>query len=388
MSSKTDEAEKKSHERDLRGLRVKQEEVVDTIVRLLPQSMNLETVELLDSRITAYIEHRQRMMEASSAFRAYEMPDIDQAFADKVEDDLLPKVADYVYDAVPVPGERGVIKTSGATNGVLFALLDIFQRIRRQARHICGVKIGQTEQKRLAGRLSGLAAFYHKQLKEQLSQGENPDISGISSDQFRLDVLRWVLEDLGEETAIKAVRTQANATARLAVRSAEDIVSNYFLKQDLDSQFEFSAVLANVDDLITLIKRVIEAEEQDRKDEPTIVQTLGSSLVATFIDDLGKTILAVFRDIDRKLELGSLTQNYLESNLTKAIRIYEFCHFVDHQYGQQVFRAVQRAITKKSREIFETLMRLESTAASQDDLARYQGYKRAVSDFLVTLADD
>lgn len=323
------------------------------------------------------------MMEASSAFRAYELPDIDKAFANKLEDNLLPKVADFIYDAIPVPGERGAVSTSGSTSGILLPLVDTFIRIRHEARHICGEKIGLGEQKRLAGRIAGIAAFYHKQLKRQLSQGENPDISGISYDQFRLDILRWVLEELGEETAIKAVRTQANATARLAVRSAEDIVKTYFLRRDLDSQFEFSAVLSNIDDLVTLVRRVIEAEEQDRRNEPTIVQTLGSDLVTTFIDDLGKTILAVFHQIERKLQQETLTQNYLESNLAKASRIYEFCYLVDRKYGEQVFRAVQRAITKKSREIFQTLVRLEASGEEE----KVHGFMKAVDEFLVTLTE-
>lgn len=61
MNSKTDAAERKAHERvQLRDLRVKQENVTDTIARVMGERLDNETVDQLNENITEYQAHRTR----------------------------------------------------------------------------------------------------------------------------------------------------------------------------------------------------------------------------------------------------------------------------------------------------------------------------------------
>ena len=116
-------------------------------------------------------------------------------------------------------------------------MLSVFQRIQSDGLKLCGHKVGQEENQKLAGRLAGLATHYSKHIKTQLGTGDAPDIAAITTDQLRLDILRWIIEELKVWSAIKAVKTHANATARSAIRSAEDVVNQYFTKRGLEREF-------------------------------------------------------------------------------------------------------------------------------------------------------
>ena len=317
------------------------------------------------------------------------MVDLDQQFANDLDSIVLPKLADCIRETIPVPGERSDIGVSGATNGIVFPLLTVFKRIRTDALKLCGLKVGEAENQKLAGRLAGLATYYSKHIKSQLETGESPDIAAITIDQLRLDILRWILEELKVQSAIKAVKTHANATARLAIRSAEHIVNQYFTKRGLEQEFDFSTVLVNLDDIVSLINRILEAEEEEKREkrkekreEAGLATTLGSDVVRSFVNSIGKTILAIFQDLEQKLADGTLTPQYMEAHMLKATNIYEFCHIVDRRYGEQVLLAVNKVIVTKSQKISQDLANMKEMG---DDLPHLDTYLKMISTFVNSL---
>ena len=152
----------------------------------------------------------------------------------------------------------------------------------------------------------------------------------------------------------------------------------------MDEQIEFSAVLSNIDDLVSLLNRIIEADKEDRSEEPGIVKTLGEGVVSSFVNSLGKTILAVFQDLDHKLSDGTLKPAYMEAHLNKAHKIYGFCRIVDQKYGKQVSMAVKRVIKSKSRDIMNTITNMKEMG---DDVPHLTTYTKLTMDFAQLLTE-
>ena len=360
-------------------LRKARDHVIHIARKELDKEISHANVQLLDAKLTESLEARQLLKKSRVAI---DLVDLDQQFSEDLDNIVLPKLADCIRETIPVPGERADIGVSGATNGIVFPLLTVFKRIRNDALKLCGHKVGEVENQKLAGRLAGLATYYSKHIKSQLETGETPDIAAITIDQLRLDILRWILEELKVQSAIKAVKTHANATARSAIRSAEGIVKQYFTKRGLEQEFDFSTVLANLDDIVSLINRILEADEEDRKEESGLSTSLGADVVSSFVNSIGKTILAIFQDLERNLIEGKMTHGYMEAHMKKAANIYEFCHIVDKRYGEQVLVAVNKVIVTKSEKITKDLINMKEMG---DDVPHLDTYLKIISNFVNTL---
>lgn len=347
----------------------------------LVKEISHKNVERLDARLTASLNARQKLRKSRYAF---DLVELDKRFAEDLNTIVLPRLAECIRETIPVPGERADTGVSGATDGIVFPLLTVFRRIQTDALKLAGQKLGEAENQKLAGRLADLATYYRKYIKEQLETGEAPDIAAITIDQLRLDILRWILEELKVQSAIRAVKTHANATARSAIRSAEHIVNRYFDERGLDREFDFATVLANLEDIVSLINRIIEADEEDWREESGLATALGSEIVLSFLNSIGKTVLAIFQDLERRLADGTLTPEYMDAHMKKASSIYVFCRLVDERYSKQVLSAVNKIIINKSKKLSADLVALRNQGRDDRHINTYLAILKQFADSLTT----
>ena len=363
---------------DLSELRMARDAVIDLATRVIAVRLDEHTLGLLSDALDKAVAYRAEI----KATKDNKFVSIDGQFANELEREVLPALADAIFNTAPIPGERSDTGVSGTEHGMWLPLIEIFIRICKQGRALCGNSIGASARKDLSQRLVRTSAFYHKHLMDQLNSGEHPDISGISADQLRLDILQWGLEELGDRTAMKSMRTQANATARAAIKGAERIVNTYFSKRGVMQDFEFTAVLAEIEELVVLINRIIEADFIADTEEPHIVHDLGHAVVAHFVDALGRAILAVFKDIEIRIDQNRLSPRYMEANLKKARHIYTFCLMVDRRFTDRIFTAVRATIGTKSRELLSSFINMKEMG---DDFPHVDENLRIMQDFLAEM---
>ena len=142
-------------------------------------------------------------------------------------------------------------------------------------------------------------------------------------------------------------------------------------------------MLANLDDIVSLINRILEAEEEDCKEEAALATSLGSEVVGNFVNSIGKTILAIFQDLEHKLADGTLTSDYIEAHMKKASNIYAFCHVVGRKYGEHVFTAVNKVIVTKSQEMTQVLINMRDMG---DEVPHAGTYLVIIKNFVDSLA--
>ncbi len=130
-------------------LRTARDHVVLIARKELEKEISLANVNLLDAKLTESLDARQLLKKSRVAI---DLVDLDQQFSDDLDNIVLPKLADCIRETIPVPGERSDVGVSGATNGIVFPLLTVFKRIRTDALKLCGHKVGEAENQKLAGR--------------------------------------------------------------------------------------------------------------------------------------------------------------------------------------------------------------------------------------------
>ena len=328
-----------------------------------------------------FVDINRFRIEIKGSRAAFELADLDREFAQDVNEQVLPPLCTHAYDKVPVPGERSDTGISGADDGLAMDIVSLIKWIYDNETPLCGNILSKTPKLTLATQLADVAQAYHRKQKEELDAGDTPDLANISADQLRLDVLIWFLEMLEADAALKSIRTQAFATARAAIDATDATVKKYIDHRGLDEQLDFGAVLAGIEDLVDLTNRIIEADNRARKEQDGIIITLGEDSITALVDSLGMAILAVFQDIERRLESGSISVTYLETQLARAERIHGFCSMLDKAFGERVFAAIRKAISEKTQQLVTRLL----TDKGAGNTAEADEKLRLVEDFLEAL---
>ena len=362
----------------VKDLRRTQNAVLDLCRLEMRKRLDADMVARLRASFIEINQHR-RDMKGSRA--AYELADLDREFAHDINEYVLPPLCAHAYDMVPVPGERSDTGISGADDGLAISVVSIIKWVHDNEIALCGHILSKAPKLKLATQLADAAQAYHRRQKDELEAGDTPDLANISADQLRLDVLVWFLEMLEADTALKSIRTQAFATARAAIDATCSTVKTYIGNRGFDEQLDFATVLANVEDLVDLTNRIVEADKRARKEQEDIIITLGEDSITALVDSLGMAILAVFQDIERRLDHGSISVNYLETQLKRAERIHGFCSMLDRAHSERVFTAIRKVISEKTEHLVARLMEAKVT----ESIENAQEKLRLVEGFLVSL---
>lgn len=285
-------------------------------------------------------------------------------------DRSLPKLLDRIIADLPAPGERERVAEPGA----LAARLDVFRSLL-SAPLLPGARRRDLE-RRLIDRIAHAAVHYHRWLTDSLQKADPVDLRAVSFDQIRLDIIIWLLEDLGGTTALDNVRALARMTARAALRRAGQVIDAYIGTRGPSQRFDVAVVVSQVEELGTLIRRVLDSVHVDDygiDDQGTLSRTL----VEDFIHGCGLLVLATFRDLEDRQAAGTLTTSGLRGALKQITALRTFIHGIDVPGGTRIRLAVERTITRRARMTVTAL-----SARQADNPAATHQMLRELAEFL------
>ncbi|MBF0334748.1 MAG: hypothetical protein HQL40_14060, partial [Alphaproteobacteria bacterium] len=167
-----------------------------------------------------------------------------------------------------------------------------------------------------------------------------------AADLMRLDILLWLLEILKADEAGRCVRQQSQIVARGALRRARRVADAYLARRGPQERFDLATVVAEVEELGVLMTRVVEAGKTRRADD--LADDLGRRSVREFLHAMGKVVLAAFRDLDERLEAGTLGEAVLAGSLKKVANVRRLCRSVRVDDADTVLIAVERVIARKA----------------------------------------
>ncbi|WP_366657434.1 serine/threonine-protein kinase [Fodinicurvata sp. EGI_FJ10296] len=171
---------------------------------------------------------------------------------------------------------------------------------------------------RLANRLglSRLVRAHHRRLCDELvepfivyidtagtmlSGDDNPDLSRLSMDLLRLDVLEMALETLSASAELRIVRKTRALVAIQAMRKVNETVSGYTETGDMLARFDVALIMSEVEELIAIASRLtddaaIQAGRQLREKAETVIRDFianADRLAAMTVEELREADAAV-----------------------------------------------------------------------------------------------
>ena len=154
-------------------------------------------------------------------------------------------------------------------------------------------------------------------LRELLDAPDFPDLHTISLDVLRIEGVRWVLEILGHRTALAALSEHSRRLSRLTLKQSAATIRNFIGNPDLLALFDNLAVVSQVDNLLTVATRLLDAlrdGEEERTpfvtpDDEQALQGFGAVLneLATMLARIAVKAVGR-RDVNPGLVVSTLEQ--------------------------------------------------------------------------------
>lgn len=175
------------------------------------------------------------------------------------------------------------------------------------------------------------------------SDDDFPDVRLLARDILRIEAVEWVVGIAGGPAQARELRQLAHHAARQAVQWAGRVFERFQAEPDEFSHFDAVATLSAVDDLLVVILRVLESDQDDRRaGSHPFVLTLGEQALQDFANGLehmsrryleiaeahllaegaaGAFVLSVLQLLQRILRLGHallLSVDVMEIHLNHA----------------------------------------------------------------------
>lgn len=175
------------------------------------------------------------------------------------------------------------------------------------------------------------------------SDEDFPDVRLLARDILRVEAVEWVVGIAGGPAQARDLRHLAHHAARKAVQWAGQVFDRFKAEPDEFSHFDAVATLSAVDDLLVVILRILESDQDDRRaGSHPFVLTLGEQALQDFANGLehmtrryleiaethllaegaaGAFVLSVLQLLQRILRLGHallLTVDIMEIHLNHA----------------------------------------------------------------------
>lgn len=261
---------------------------------------------------------------------------------------LLPRFRDRIVADLPAPGERDPTRHPGALGDLVSFMRAVLS---------CGLlPEGEAQAFRdsLTEGITHAAVFYHRWLTGQLESSDPVDLRAISFDQLRMEVLLWLLEDLGDEQAMVNVESHVRLSARAALRRARMVIESYTERHGPAERFDVATIIAQVEELGLLLER-INAWSRHHDNRRWVNGEVNRDLVKDFMHSCGKLVLATYGDIEERLADGRLSALALRGALRQVEAVRQLLMQVDSETNMAILKAVERVIRLKTQNMVQNL---------------------------------
>ncbi|PWC37564.1 hypothetical protein [Azospirillum sp. TSO35-2] len=120
--------------------------------------------------------------------------------------------------------------------------------------------------------LAEQARLSTNRLCRRLDQPDFPDLRSISLDVLRLEGVRWVLGILGHKAALAALSEHGRRLSRLTLKHAAATITAFVAKPDLLALYDNVAVVSQVDNLLTVAGRLLDALADGEEERTPFVE--------------------------------------------------------------------------------------------------------------------
>ncbi|MBO6519576.1 MAG: hypothetical protein JJ900_01685 [Rhodospirillales bacterium] len=330
--------------------------------------------------------HLRRQLGTATTSDSHKLKAQAAKLAKQFDGELMRRMMRAIVETAPAPevtiNEVGLLEEK--IGGCARAVSRLYMLITENARLLTGASRRDWWEKELDDRIGRSIAFHQRELNKVLHSDDPPDVRALAIDLLRMEVMHTVLVDLRLYGAASTIQSNMRVTARLTINTASSSIERYIADPDDMNRFDLAIVISAIDDLIVVIRRVIEAQEQSDKieDMEDLKEKIGTDTTSRFIRNMGVLMLKIFDDLISDADEETLTFSELDLYLRKIKNIHTFCRHVGNLTGADTGGAATKAVITRANKLNKELA---GQALEKPDAPQPRECLRALQGFLKSL---
>lgn len=205
------------------------------------------------------------------------------AFMDR---EVVEPIRNLILRLTPTPGRRSTADADG--RGDLIELAQLYLVVADGFRLVRGPRIVPLLRAELGEELFARVDRYRHHITEALHEADHPDVPGMVRDLMMMEIIRFVLDTLRLDKLSRDIGFMWRSFARRALTRATEAIEHYLLKRDLVSRYGAISILAEIEDLSTLVSQILEGDREAalRETGNPFLRALGAEVLQRFLAGL------------------------------------------------------------------------------------------------------
>ena len=195
--------------------------------------------------------------------------------------------------------------------------------------------------------IDAVAAFVAA-LSTALDGSDPPDMHRLTREVGKLELLRWLLEILETEDHRRTLSTQLQVAARKALRRATAAIERFLKLRHADTRLETAGVTAEIEDLVTLVLVLVDAERESASAEADnpFFRALSREEIAAFAAQATALAELMFDELD-EFAAGTSHADTLERPLRQVMQLSSFAGRLEAHVALAEIANLRQAIARR-----------------------------------------
>ncbi len=280
-----------------------------------------------------------------SRSRGSGVSDFRGSFFDFLRREFLPDLERVILAAAPLPSldEAAPEEASTPLNVVEAAELLVLLTTVLSHRGIeIEIKTG------IADTIVRKVGEFSEALTHALDGFEPPDMNRLAREVGKLELLRWLLEILGTEDYHRTLSTQLQVVARKALHRATGSIEQFLKLRHADTRLDTATVTGEIEDLVTLVLVLIDAERESQAAEAhnRFFRTLSRDEVRAFATQASALAELMFDELDA-FAAGTSEADSLERPLRQVMQLSSFAGRLEAHLSLEEIAALRHLIAHR-----------------------------------------
>ncbi len=205
------------------------------------------------------------------------------AFMDR---EVIEPLRNLILRLAPTPGRASSADAQGRDD--LIELTQLYLVAADGFRLVRGSRIVPLLRDELGQELFARVDRYRQHITEALHEADHPDVPAMVRDLMMMEIIRFVLDTLRHEKLSRDIGFMWRSFARRALARATEAIEQYLFKRDMMSRYGANSILAEIEDLATLVTQIQEGDREAaaRESGNAFLRALGAEVVDRFMAGL------------------------------------------------------------------------------------------------------
>lgn len=259
----------------------------------------------------------------TAALNAYVAENRHDCYHDALED-VLPQLVRLIGDLAPdgpLAKEPVLLGDAIATFEALLKWLDRHGRRHR----------GMAARQKIADVLIGRCDAITARVRIDLDRPDHPDMRRIGLEIVKLELIEWLLEDIGQAKQTPYIRSYTGMIARQSLRRIIRVVERATADATLMPRLDIAITLAHVDELLSVATKVLDIDARRTVQESSMVaEQVGVDTVRQLLAAFSALMAVLLQEVQDMRKTGGEYRLMRQTWMLEVERIGRFCMQLRH----------------------------------------------------------